>query len=296
MELGREGDLEQHVLHHVATVGPLELEFVALEQHVVKAPGLGGQYGWVAHLAGLRDEREAHGAGRGVARRPALARTGVGRVAVGTQRLSIDPGKGHGIGDLFLRQAKHLGYDGGAGYLDQHDVIEPHLVEGIFQRDAALDFVGLDHAGEHIFHGERFLARSDGVARQPVCRGENAAEVIRWVTPLRGEPGVVEIQPADHRTDVEGGLYRIELELRAGDFRAVGHHGAGDDGPYELGAGRVFEGLKPAAQRVDQAVARGLVSNAALDLVLGDVVDDVDKDFIGLGADVGDGSRHCLFS
>ena len=37
VELGRIRDLEQHVLHHVAAVGPLELERLALEQHVVEA-------------------------------------------------------------------------------------------------------------------------------------------------------------------------------------------------------------------------------------------------------------------
>ena len=36
VELGGEGDLEQDVLHHVAAVGPLELERPALEQDVVE--------------------------------------------------------------------------------------------------------------------------------------------------------------------------------------------------------------------------------------------------------------------
>jgi hypothetical protein len=58
VELGRERDLEEHVLHHVAAVGALELELVALEQHVVEAPALGREHRRVAHLAGLRDERE----------------------------------------------------------------------------------------------------------------------------------------------------------------------------------------------------------------------------------------------
>ena len=42
MELGREGDLEEDVLHDVRSVGALELEFIALEQDVIEAPGLGG--------------------------------------------------------------------------------------------------------------------------------------------------------------------------------------------------------------------------------------------------------------
>src|SRR5256885_1874567 len=40
MEFRRVGDLEQHVLHHVAAERALELERLALEEHVVEAPGL----------------------------------------------------------------------------------------------------------------------------------------------------------------------------------------------------------------------------------------------------------------
>jgi len=38
VEFGGVGDFEEDVLHHVAAVGPLELEFPAFEQHVVEAP------------------------------------------------------------------------------------------------------------------------------------------------------------------------------------------------------------------------------------------------------------------
>ena len=41
VELCRVRDLEEHVLHHVGAVGPLELERTALEEHVVEAPCLG---------------------------------------------------------------------------------------------------------------------------------------------------------------------------------------------------------------------------------------------------------------
>jgi len=70
MELGRERDLEQHVFHHVRAVRTLKLEFVALEEHVVEAPRLRGQHRRIAHLAGLRDQRETHGARGRIARGP----------------------------------------------------------------------------------------------------------------------------------------------------------------------------------------------------------------------------------
>src|SRR5208282_5868280 len=38
VELRREGYLKEHVFHHVRTVWPLELEFIALEEDVVETP------------------------------------------------------------------------------------------------------------------------------------------------------------------------------------------------------------------------------------------------------------------
>ena len=43
VELGREGNLEENVLHDVGSVGTLELERFALEEDVVEAPSLGRQ-------------------------------------------------------------------------------------------------------------------------------------------------------------------------------------------------------------------------------------------------------------
>ena len=55
VELGRIGDLEEDVFHHVRAVRALELEGPALEEHVVKAPRLGGQDRGQARLAPLDD-------------------------------------------------------------------------------------------------------------------------------------------------------------------------------------------------------------------------------------------------
>jgi len=43
VELCGEGDLEENVLHDVRSVGALKLKWLALEEDVIKAPGLGGQ-------------------------------------------------------------------------------------------------------------------------------------------------------------------------------------------------------------------------------------------------------------
>jgi hypothetical protein len=43
MELGREGNLEQDVFHHVAFQLTLQHQFLAIEQHILEAPALGRQ-------------------------------------------------------------------------------------------------------------------------------------------------------------------------------------------------------------------------------------------------------------
>src|SRR5258708_12508997 len=108
MELGGEGDLEQHVLHHVTAEPAMELELPALEQNVVEAPGLGSEHGGVTHFARFGDEREPHRTGSGVARRTALARTGVRRVAVGAQPVTIDPSLRRRVHYLVVAAADHL--------------------------------------------------------------------------------------------------------------------------------------------------------------------------------------------
>src|SRR2546422_8545534 len=58
------------------------------------------------------------------------------------------------------------------------------------------------------------LFRSLLVSRQPIRDRQDRAEVIRRVAPLGGEPGVVEIEPADHGADIERRLHRVELVAR----------------------------------------------------------------------------------
>ena len=136
------------------------------------------------------------------------------------------------------------------------DVVEADLVEGVFEREAALDFVGLDHGGEDVADGELAMA----VAGEPVGDGEDAAEVVGGVAPLGGEPGVVEVEPADDGADVEGGLHGVEDRSWCQGTRAPLVHGeAGDDGAEELGAGGEVEGLQAAAEGVEETVAGGLV-------------------------------------
>ena len=124
------------------------------------------------------------------------------------QRAAVGPGVGESADDLLLVAAEHRGRDGGGGDADEQHMIEPDAVETVLQRQDALDLVRLDH---------RLQARRRSVndlllgARQVIGERKNAAEIIRWMAPFGGEPGVVEIEPADHRADVERRMHRIEL-------------------------------------------------------------------------------------
>ena len=72
------------------------------------------------------------------------------------------------------------------------------------------------------------------------------------MAPLRRQPGVVEIEPADHAADVEGRLDRIELDSRARHARAARHHRARHERAQMLRAGRILQGQHRAAERVHQ--------------------------------------------
>ena len=148
-------DFEEHVLHHVGAVRALEFELLAAEGDVVEAPGFCGERRWIAHLAGACHQRQPHRAAGGVARGPAFARAGVGRVAIRAQALAVDPCQRERVDGLFAREAEQLAHDRGGRDLDQHDVIEADFVERVFQRDAALNLVGLDHGRQNIAHLER---------------------------------------------------------------------------------------------------------------------------------------------
>src|SRR5215472_153787 len=96
--------------------------------------------------------------------------------------------------------------------------------------------------------------------------------------PLGSKPRVVEVEPANHRSDIERALHGVELVACTGDARAVLHRETGNDWAEQLGAGWEVERLQPTTKRVEQAVPCGLVGKGAGDLVITDVVNDVDED------------------
>src|SRR5882762_1319346 len=140
-------------------------------------------------------------------------------------------------------------------------MIETDPVEAVLQGEDTLNFVRLDHAGEHVAYRDRFAG-----PRKIVGHGENAAQVVRRVPPLRGQPGIVEIEPANHGADVESGVDGIELVSRAGNARAVGEGRTRNHRAHQLRAGRIFQRLKSARQGIHETVAGGLIGEFTLDL------------------------------
>lgn len=195
--LTRVRDLEQDVLHNVAAVWALELERLALEEDIVESPHWCGEDGWDTGLALGDLEDEVDGTLASVTGSPRLAGHGVGGVSVGTEGLAVNPGLGDSVGGLLLGQAEELGDDGGGGDLDEDNVVKTDLVEGVEESQAALDLVGLDHGLENLFDGDDLAVAkvSTGTvgAGNPVGDSENGTQVVRWVTPLSGQPAVVVI-------------------------------------------------------------------------------------------------------
>ena len=175
-------------------------------------------------------------------------------------------------------------------------MVESNAIEAVLEREHPLDFVCLDHRGQDVAHGERRLARGNRITRQPVGGRENAAEVVRWMTPLGRQPRVVEVEPADHRADVERGLHRIELIRRARHLGAVRDDGSRDDRSHQLGASGVTERLEAAAERIEQTIARGFVRFFAVDAITRHVIGDVDQHLIGLWTNRGGCFGHDEFS
>lgn len=103
-------------------------------------------------------------------------------MAVGSQRLTVNPGLGDSVGNLLLAEAEHLGDDGGGSDLDEDDVVETDLVVGVEQSQAALDLVSLDHGLKDILDGVDLAAGQVTTvlvgAIDPVGNSEDGAQVV----------------------------------------------------------------------------------------------------------------------
>jgi hypothetical protein len=119
-----------------------------------------------------------------------------------------------------------------------------------------MDFVCLDLGLQHPRHGQRHLAGRAVVPRDPVGNTEDRTQIVGAVAPLPGEPSVVELQPANQRSDVEGGIHGTELQGRSRGLRSVGDVARRLQRTKESLAARVRQRRNRAAKRVQQTVLR----------------------------------------
>ena len=88
----------------------------------------------------------------------------------------------------------------------------------------------------HSSVGEGEGSACGDLAAQVISDAEDGAEVVGGMAPFGGEPSVVEIEPADDATDVEGRGDGVEFEACARDARAVVDGHAGDGRSEQFGA------------------------------------------------------------
>ena len=89
-------------------------------------------------------------------------------MTIRAQRLTISERVGQRGQQLLAIGAHQFGGNGGRGNFHQDDVIEAYTVEGVFQRNHALNLMGHDHGLEHIIHGQRRFALRNTLLRQMV--------------------------------------------------------------------------------------------------------------------------------
>lgn len=159
-----------------------------------------------------------------------------------TQRLPIDKRMGQRRKQLLTVGAHQLRAHRRRGDFHQQHMVEADTVKRVFQGNHPLDFVGHDHCFQYRAYCQRCVAVGHALLRQVISHGEDAAEVIRGMTPFGGEPGVVVVEPTHDAADVPRGLDRVQPERSARDPRAKRHHRALDDRPQVLGAFRETQG------------------------------------------------------
>ncbi len=110
------------------------------------------------------------------------------------------------VEDLISASAPtHFSDHRGRGHFHQQHMVKPDTVEGVFQRDAALNFMGFDHP-----RSIPVFTMVSGALPAATARCVTASQpspeyrrVVGRMAPLGGKPGIVKIEPADHRANVK---------------------------------------------------------------------------------------------
>ncbi|MNH28844.1 hypothetical protein D3C79_890370 [compost metagenome] len=163
-------------------------------------------------------------------------------------------------------------------------MVQPDAVEGVFQRQHTLDLMGHDHRLKHHAHAQGRFAIGHTFLREVIGHGQDAAEVVRGMPPLGGQPGVVVVEPTDDTTDVPSGLDRVQAVAGTRHPRAERHHGPFHQWPQVLGTFGEAQRQQAAAQGIHQAVARRVQRLRRFGLEAQDVISDVLQHPVIIGA------------
>ena len=106
------------------------------------------------------------------------------------------------------------------------------------------------------------------------------------MAPLGGEPGVVEIEPADHRADIERRVHRLKLPIGAGNARAVRQGRAGDHRAQMFRAFGIAQREQAAAEGIHEIIARGIDGFATVGDIIRRIIRDVDENFVRFGTNI----------
>src|SRR5215471_9187047 len=135
-------------------------------------------------------------------------------------------------------------------------MIKSNSIEAVFQCEDTLNFVRLNHGDQNVTHRESLTPLANRVSAQVICNSENSTEIIRRMSPFRGEPRVVEIEPAHDCTDIERSLNGVEFVAGSRYARTRARHGrARHDRTEKLRAGGIIQRQKAASKRVHETKA-----------------------------------------
>jgi hypothetical protein len=100
-------------------------------------------------------------------------------------------------------------------------VVQSDSVEAIFNGNVTLNLVSLNGGSKDLLNSQRRLAIGYICSREPICYGQDGTQVVRRVSPFLGEPGVVEVEPSDKSSVVEGGSDRVKLVIGSRDLEVA---------------------------------------------------------------------------
>src|SRR5512135_808122 len=106
------------------------------------------------------------------------------------------------------------------------------------------------------------------------------------MAPFRGQPCVVEVEPADHRAYIEGRLHRVQLKLGTRYLCAVRHDRTVDNWAEKFRTGRIAQGLKAAAEAVHKTAAGRIEGFTGVYFVVADIIGDVHHDLVGIRTNI----------